>query len=79
MATVIGLGNVLDHLEGLTNRFDRERGRDPGMHYLRVFEGPNRSRVWGWRFGEHHISLNNLVVDGVVMATTPCFLGADPE
>ncbi|WP_255272192.1 DUF3500 domain-containing protein [Actinomadura madurae] len=32
----------------------------------------------GWRFGGHHVSLNNLVVDGRVAATTPCFLGADP-
>ena len=26
----------------------------------------------------HHVSLNNLVVDGVLVATTPCFLGANP-
>ncbi len=78
VAIIVGLDNVLDHLEGFTNRFDRERGRDPGMYYLRVFGDPSRSRVWGWRFGGHHISLNNLVVDGAVVATTPCFLGADP-
>ena len=34
--------------------------------------------AWGWRFGGHHVSLNNLVVDGVLVSTTPCFLGADP-
>jgi len=78
VATVMGLENVLDHLEGFVTRFDRERGRDPGLYYLRVFGEPGGSRPWGWRFGGHHVSLNNLVVDGVLAATTPCFLGADP-
>jgi hypothetical protein len=78
VATVLGLENILDRAEGFTATFGRERGRDPGMYYLRVFGEPGRSTHWGWRFGGHHVSLNNLVVDGRVAATTPCFLGADP-
>ncbi|HEV7656389.1 MAG TPA: DUF3500 domain-containing protein [Mycobacteriales bacterium] len=78
VATVMGLENVLDQVEGFVVRFDRERGRDPGLYYLRVFGEPGGSGPWGWRFGGHHVSLNNLVVDGEVAATTPCFLGADP-
>ncbi|HEY7007414.1 MAG TPA: DUF3500 domain-containing protein [Jatrophihabitantaceae bacterium] len=78
VATVMGLENVLDETEGFVARFDRERGRDPGMYYLRVFGEPGGSRPWGWRFGGHHVSLNNLVVDGELVATTPCFIGADP-
>jgi hypothetical protein len=78
VATVMGLENVLDEAEGFVARFNRERGRDPGMYYLRVFGEPGGSRPWGWRFGGHHVSLNNLVVDGELAATTPCFLGADP-
>lgn len=78
VATVIGLENVLDQAEGFVTRFDRERGRDPGLYYLRVFGEPGERGTWGWRFGGHHVSLNNLVVDGAVVATTPCFLGADP-
>ena len=58
------LENVLDHTEGFTVRFDRERGRDPGLYYLRVFGDPRGRQPWGWRFGGHHVSLNNLVVDG---------------
>ncbi|MFC4944571.1 DUF3500 domain-containing protein [Pseudonocardia sp. GCM10023141] len=77
-ATVMGLENVLDRTEGFTVAFDRERGRDPGLYYLRVFGEPGDTGAWGWRFGGHHVSLNNLVVDGRVVATTPCFLGADP-
>jgi hypothetical protein len=78
VATIIGLENVLDQVEGFVTRFDRERGRDPGLYYLRVFGEPGGTGVWGWRFGGHHVSLNNLVVDGALVSTTPCFLGADP-
>jgi plasmid stability protein len=77
-ATVMGLENVLDHSENFTITFDRERGRDPGMYYLRVFGDPAGSAPWGWRFGGHHVSVSHLVVDGAVVASTPSFLGADP-
>lgn len=77
-ATVMGLENVLDHTEGFTAAFGRERGRDPGMYYLRVFGDPGGTAPWAWRFGGHHVSLHNLVLGGRVVATTPCFLGADP-
>lgn len=78
VATVMGLENVLDHTEGFRVRFDRERGRDPGLYYLRVFGDPAAGRPWGWRFGGHHVSVNHLVVGGHVVASTPSFLGADP-
>jgi Protein of unknown function (DUF3500) len=78
VATTMGLENVLDHVEGFATTFDRERGRDPGLYYLRVFGEPGGAAPWGWRFGGHHVSLNNLVVDGALVATTPCFMGADP-
>jgi hypothetical protein len=78
VATIMGLENVLDYTEGFVVKFDRERGRDPGLYYLRVFGEPGGDGMWGWRFGGHHVSLNNLVVDGELLSTTPCFLGADP-
>lgn len=78
VATTMGLENVLDHAEGFVTVFDRERGRDPGLYYLRVFGEPGGDAAWGWRFGGHHVSLNNLVVGGELVATTPCFMGADP-
>jgi hypothetical protein len=78
VATVLGLENVLDRVEGFSVHWSRERTRDPGMYYLRIFGEPGGTRPWGWRFGGHHVSLNYLVVDGCVVATTPCFLGADP-
>jgi hypothetical protein len=78
VATIIGLDNVLDMVEGWSVNWGQERGRDPGRYYLRVFGEPGGARSWGWRFGGHHVSLNNLIVDGMVRSTTPCFLGADP-
>jgi hypothetical protein len=78
VATTMGLENVLDRVEGFRTRFDRERGRDPRLYYLRVFGEPGGDGPWAWRFGGHHVSLNNLVVDGALVATTPCFMGADP-
>jgi hypothetical protein len=76
--TIIGLDNVLDELEGWSATWGRERGRDPGLFYLRVFGEPGGRDPWSWRFGGHHISIHHLVVDGAVRASTPLFLGADP-
>lgn len=78
VATVIGLDNILDELEGWTASWGRERGRDPGLYYLRIFGDPSGSEPWSWRFGGHHISINHTIVNGEVAASTPCFLGADP-
>ncbi len=78
VATIVGLDNVLDHVEGFSIDWGRERGRDPGLYYLRVFGEPGGAAPWGWRFGGHHVSLNNLVTGGAVRAMTPCFFGADP-
>jgi hypothetical protein len=76
--TIIGLENVLDQLEGWTTRWERERGRDPGLYYVRVFGTPGGPEPWSWRFGGHHVSVHHLVAGGRVEASTPLFLGADP-
>jgi hypothetical protein len=78
VATIVGLDNVLDHVEGWAVDWGRERGRDPGLYYLRVFGQPGGVAPWGWRFGGHHVSLNNFITGGMVRSMTPCFLGADP-
>jgi hypothetical protein len=77
VATIIGLENVLDELEGFNVSWGHARGRDPGRYYLRIFGNPGADQ-WSWRFGGHHVSINHLVRNGVVASTTPFFLGADP-
>jgi hypothetical protein len=77
-STIIGLENVLDHVEGFTSTFDRPRGRDPLMYYIRFFGSPSSTGTWGWRLGGHHISLNFTIIDGVLSGATPLFFGADP-
>ncbi len=76
--TIVGLENVLDQLEGWSVRWERERGRDPGLYYVRVFGRPGGLQPWSWRFGGHHLSVHHVVVGGQVRASTPLFLGADP-
>ncbi|MGZ4671948.1 MAG: DUF3500 domain-containing protein [Ilumatobacteraceae bacterium] len=77
-STIMGLENVLDQLEGFTASFERPRGRDPLMYFVRIFGTPSTSGTWSWRLGGHHVSLNFTIVDGVLGATTPLFFGADP-
>ncbi len=78
VSTIIGLDNVLDELEGWWASWDRDRGRDPGLYYVRIFGDPATESRWSWRFGGHHVSLHFTVIQGEVASVTPCFLGADP-
>jgi hypothetical protein len=77
VAAVIGIENILDRIEHFDRDWGRERGRDPGLYWLRFFGDPGADR-WGWRFGGHHVSLNYVIVDGRLASVTPCFIGADP-
>ncbi|MGI9493560.1 MAG: DUF3500 domain-containing protein [Geminicoccaceae bacterium] len=77
MAAIMGLENILDHLEGWRVDFTRERGRDPLLYYVTIFGEPGAA-AWGWRFGGHHVSLHHTIIDGEVVASTPNFFGADP-
>ena len=76
-ATIMGLENVLDLYEGFRGSPRRERNRDPGLYYVRVFGEPGGD-AWSWRFGGHHVSVHATLVDGEPVSMTPCFFGADP-
>lgn len=78
VATIIGLENVLDELEGWTAGWGRRRGRDPGMYFVRVFGDPRGETPWSWRIGGHHVSISHTLAGGEVIGSTPAFLGADP-
>ncbi len=77
-STIIGLENVLDHLEGFTASFERPRGRDPLMYFVRLFGTPSPTGTWSWRLGGHHVSLNFTIIGGALSGLTPLFFGADP-
>ena len=77
-STIIGIENVLDQLEGFTATFERPRGRDPLMYYVRFFGAPSPTGTWSWRFGGHHVSLSFTIIDGVLSGATPLFFGSDP-
>lgn len=76
-ATIMGLENILDELEGFKVGYGHERGRDPARYYLRIFGKPGDD-CWSWRFGGHHVSVHHTIIDGELRAFTPCFFGADP-
>jgi hypothetical protein len=76
--TIMGLENVLDHVENWQVDWGRERGRDPQMYWLKIFGEPDPQGPWSWRFGGHHVSVQHSVRDGEVVASSPSFLGADP-
>jgi len=76
-STIMGTENILDRLESFGVDWGRERGRDPYEYYLRVFGDPGGD-TWAWRYGGHHISMNNLVVGGELVSATPSFFGSDP-
>lgn len=72
--TIRQLELVLQEMEG-----DKEaRTRNPGFYYLTIFGTPAEKGVWGWRYEGHHISLNWTIINGVMVASSPQFLGSNP-
>lgn len=78
VAAVVGHDNILDRIEHFSVGWDRQRGRDPGLYYLRIFGTPGNDDPWSWRFGGHHVSIHMTYVGGELVSTTPFFLGVDP-
>ena len=76
--TIMGLENVLDHVENWQVDWGRGRGRDPQMYWLKVFAEPDSQGPWSWRFGGHHVSVQHTILRGEVTSSSPSFLGADP-
>ena len=68
---IIDLERVLLELEGRDIRI-------PELYHIMVYGEPSIESNWAWRFEGHHISLNFTIVDGVMTATAPRFLGANP-
>jgi hypothetical protein len=76
--TIISLDNIGDEAAGWMHSHNgRERHRDPGLYYMRVFGDPGGDGPWSWRFAGHHLSVHHTVAGGVVRPT-PIFMGANP-
>lgn len=52
--------------------------RDAKRYYVTVFGTPADTGSWGLSIEGHHLSLNVTVRDGMVVDSTPQFLGANP-
>lgn len=70
--TIRSLEDVLVEMGGNPTQRDRE------LYYVSIFGEPGPKATWGWRYEGHHLSHNWTVVNGVAMATTPQFFGANP-
>ncbi|HWL07471.1 MAG TPA: DUF3500 domain-containing protein [Planctomicrobium sp.] len=52
--------------------------RDPERYFLTIFGTPEMTGTWGYSFEGHHLSLNFVIKDGVVIGDSPSFWGANP-
>ncbi|MDQ6740528.1 MAG: DUF3500 domain-containing protein [Actinomycetota bacterium] len=77
-----GAGKALQimSLDQVLHEFETVRRfvRDPDLYFVTVFGEPSEDKTWGWRLEGHHVSLSISLVDGQAIASTPCFLGANP-
>lgn len=71
------LEEVLYLFEGGEEAYRRER-RHPHKYHVTLFGTPAPTGTWGWRFEGHHLSLNFVIRDGVVVSSTPEMIGANP-
>jgi hypothetical protein len=70
--TIRALEDVLVELGG------NPKVRDKELYYFTIFGEPGAKTTWGWRYEGHHVSQNWTIVNGVALATTPQFFGANP-
>ncbi|WP_149277535.1 DUF3500 domain-containing protein [Pareuzebyella sediminis] len=72
------LESILKILENDPKMSDGSAKRDPLNYHFWIFGSPEKDKFWGWRFEGHHISLNFVASDGLLVSSTPFFLGSNP-
>jgi hypothetical protein len=72
---IVTLEGILKEVEG---RKADDTYRDPKKYFFTIFGTPSAQNLWGWRFEGHHISLNFSSRKGILEASTPSFMGANP-
>jgi hypothetical protein len=68
-------------LEGLLNEFEMGKGRflrDPTRYYFTIFGNPSAEDRWGLSVEGHHLSLNFVIENGRVVASTPQVFCSNP-
>ena len=73
---IIAIESVLGEIERQSGREGFRR--DPALYHVTVFGEPGGDAPWGWRFQGHHISLNNVIAGGQLVAPLPTFFGSNP-
>jgi len=71
---IMELDELLRRLEGTAAR----NTRDSLRYFVTIFGEPGPKGSWGFSFEGHHLSLNFTVRDGVLVDSTPQFMGANP-
>jgi uncharacterized protein DUF3500 len=74
---IIQLDDILREHERIDGRVF-QGWRDAEYYWFSIFGEPGGDAPWGWRAGGHHIGLHFTIVGGDMVASTPCFLGANP-
>lgn len=84
-ASLSAMGNEkarrIMQFEGLLHELEAGNGRflrDPQRYYFTIFGEPTIDGTWGLSIEGHHLSLNFVVEDGRVSASTPQFFAANP-
>lgn len=57
---------------------DGSLARDPLNYHFNIFGTPGPDAFWGWSFEGHHLSLNFTAERGVIVSSTPSFMGSNP-
>lgn len=57
---------------------DGSLARDPLNYHFTIFGTPGPDGFWGWSFEGHHLSFNFSTERGVLVSSTPSFMGSNP-
>ncbi|MFK8115565.1 MAG: DUF3500 domain-containing protein [Rubripirellula sp.] len=71
---IMMLEGVLRQLEGDGRKWER----DPDKYFVTIFGKPSNEGSWGLSFEGHHLSLNFVCRDGVIVDSTPQFFASNP-
>jgi Protein of unknown function (DUF3500) len=72
--TIMSLEKILRDQEGKKGAMVR----NPEWYFFTIFGTPSKTGKWGWRVEGHHLSMNFTMEGTQVIASTPCFFGANP-